>query len=236
MVERQLLEAWFHSCAAGDVGPRHGDAQAVQVGGLSSERDHDRRPDARDRLDDLPRLRERIVQASAVEMTVGDDEDLRLDLPEAIDHALHAKVGRARRPHPADRGRAERGHDSFGDVRQERGDAIAGPWPEGADLILLSYVVSSYGPDVLQDVLARARAYLPPGGGLIIHDFALHEGQPGPRNAALWYFANLAISATTYPHTVESITRAMSAAGFVGVTARPHVPDITFVFMGRRAG
>lgn len=115
------------------------------------------------------------------------------------------------------------------------GDAVAGRWPEGADLILLSYVVSSYGPEVLHDLLARAHAYLPAGGGLVIHDFALHEGRPGPRNAALWYFANLAISATTHPHTVEAITRAMAGAGFVGVTARPHVPDITFAFVGRRA-
>ena len=114
------------------------------------------------------------------------------------------------------------------------GDVVTGPWPEGADLILLSYVVSSYGPAVLRDLLARAHAYLPPGGGLVIHDFALHGDRPGPRNAALWYFANLAISASTHPHTVEEITRAMSDAGFVEVTARPHVPDITFAFTGRR--
>jgi SAM-dependent methyltransferase len=141
----------------------------------------------------------------------------------------HPSVVAVARKIVAEAGLAER-------IRCVPGDAIAGPWPDGGDLILLAYVVSSYGPDVLQDVVARARAYLPPGGGLIVHDFALHERQPGPRNAALWYFANLAISATTYPHTVESITRAMSAAGFIGVTARPHVPDITFVFMGRRAG
>ena len=119
-------------------------------------------------------------------------------------------------------------------IRCVPGDVVTGPWPEGADLILLSYVVSSYGPPVLRDLLARAHAYLPPGGGLVIHDFALHGDRPGPRNAALWYFANLAISASTHPHTVEGITRAMSDAGFVEVTARPHVPDITFAFAGRR--
>ena len=113
------------------------------------------------------------------------------------------------------------------------GDVVGGPWPGEADLILLSYVVSSYGPPVLRDLLARARAYLPPGGGLVIHDFALHGDRPGPRAAALWYFANLAISASTHPHTVEEITRAMSEAGFGGVTARPLVPDITFAFTGR---
>jgi 2-hydroxy-4-(methylsulfanyl)butanoate S-methyltransferase len=119
-------------------------------------------------------------------------------------------------------------------VRCVAGDVVAGPWPAGADLILLSYVVSSYDPETLRDLLARACAYLPPRGGLIIHDFALHGDRPGPRNAALWYFTNLAISATTHPHTVEGITRAMTDAGFVEVASRPHVPGITFAFTGRR--
>jgi len=119
-------------------------------------------------------------------------------------------------------------------IRCVEGDVVAGTWPSGADLILLSYVISSYGPSVLKDLMAKACAYLPPGGGLIVHDFALHGDRPGPRNAALWYFANLAISASTHPHAVDDVTRAMSEAGFVEVTARPHVPDITFAFTGRR--
>lgn len=119
-------------------------------------------------------------------------------------------------------------------IRCEPGDVVAAPWPAGADLILLSYVVSSYGPTTLRDLMARAHAYLPLGGGVIIHDFALHGDRPGPRNAALWYFTNLSVSATTHPHTVEGITRAMADAGFVDVTSRPHVPGITFAFTGRR--
>jgi SAM-dependent methyltransferase len=120
-------------------------------------------------------------------------------------------------------------------IRCVPGDVVAGPWPAGGDVILLSYVVSSYGPGVLRELLARARSYLPSGGGLVIHDFALHGDRPGPRNAALWFFANLAVSTTTHPHTVGEISRAMSEAGFVDVAARPHIPDITFAFTGRRA-
>jgi SAM-dependent methyltransferase len=142
-----------------------------------------------------------------------------------VDHA--AVVAVARRI-VEEAGLAER-------IRCVAGDAVTGAWPAGADLILLSYVVSSYGPATLGELLARARAYLPPGGGLVIHDFALHGDRPGPRNAALWFFANLAISATTHPHTVGEITLAMSEAGFVDVAARPHIPDITFAFTGRRA-
>lgn len=121
-------------------------------------------------------------------------------------------------------------------IRCVAGDALAGePWPAGADLILLSYVVSSYGPDTLRVVAERTHAYLPPGGGLLLHDFALHADRSGPRNAALWFFANLAISATTHPHTVPEIAEALTAAGYVDVAARPHIPDITFLVTGRRA-
>jgi len=114
------------------------------------------------------------------------------------------------------------------------GNVVADTWPAGADLILLSYVVSSYQPETLRNLLARAHAYLPPSGGLIIHDFALHGDRPGPRNSALWLFANLAISATTHPYTVTEMVQMMAECGFVEIESRPHIPDITFVFVARR--
>jgi hypothetical protein len=75
---------------------------------------------------------------------------------------------------------------------------------------------------------------LPRGGGIFIHDFAMNAEKPGPRNAALWQFANLAISATTYPHRQQDILGAMRESGFIDVAMRPHIPDITFLFSGRR--
>jgi SAM-dependent methyltransferase len=75
------------------------------------------------------------------------------------------------------------GEAGLGDrIRCVAGDVVTGPWPEGGDLILLSYVVSSYGPETLRDLLARAGAYLPSGGQLIIHDFALHGARPAQRS------------------------------------------------------
>src|SRR5690348_13889256 len=46
------------------------------------------------------------------------------------------------------------------------GDLRTDPWPKGADLILLSYIVSCYDPQTLQELLARTRVYLPSGGRL----------------------------------------------------------------------
>ena len=120
-------------------------------------------------------------------------------------------------------------------VRCAGGDVVKDQWPDGADLMLLSYVLSSYRPEIARYLLGRAYAHLPPGGRLIIHDFALYGDRAGPRNAALWSFANLAISATTHPYTTAELIDAMTEIGFIDVEARPHVPDITFVFTGRRA-
>jgi predicted nicotinamide N-methyase len=119
-------------------------------------------------------------------------------------------------------------------IRCVSGDVVKDEWPRGADLILLSYIVSSYRPQALQHMLNRAHAYLPKGGGIFIHDFAMYGDRPGPRNAALWQFANLAISASTYPHRQDEIVAAMTKAGFAEVDMRPHIPDITFLFCGKR--
>lgn len=128
------------------------------------------------------------------------------------------------------------GESGLGDrIRCIGGDVVKDRWPTDTDLILLSYVISSYRPPVVRKLLDRAYAHLPPGGKLIIHDFALHGDRPGPRNAALWSFANLAISTTTYPYTTGEVMDAIAESGFTDIVAQPHVPDITFVFTGRRA-
>ncbi len=114
------------------------------------------------------------------------------------------------------------------------GDALEGEWPPDGDVILLSYVISSYGEEALASLLARAFAYLPSGGRLIVHDFALHGDRPGPRTSALWFFANLAISDATHPHTAPGIAAALARAGFASVTAAPHIPDVTHLFTGRK--
>ena len=117
---------------------------------------------------------------------------------------------------------AEEGFDNR--IRCVAGDVVKDDWPQGGDLILLSYIISSYRPQAVQEMLNRAFAYLPKGGGIFIHDFAMYGDQPGPRNAALWQFANLAISATTYPHRQVDIIAAMNIAGFADVSMRPAHP------------
>jgi SAM-dependent methyltransferase len=115
------------------------------------------------------------------------------------------------------------------------GDLLADAWPDGADVLLLSYVISSYAPESVRTLAARAHAYLPAGGLLIVHDFALAADRRGPRHAALWFFANLAISATTHAYTAEEIAGALGQAGFLGVAVRAHLPDMTWRFLARKS-
>jgi len=114
------------------------------------------------------------------------------------------------------------------------GDLHTDEWPGGADLILLSYIVSCYKPQTLRELLARCMAYLPSGGGLLIHDFALHTDRSGPRNTALFLFGELTVSAQTQAYTIDELGAAMHDAGFAEVMTKPFLPDLTFLLSGRK--
>lgn len=114
------------------------------------------------------------------------------------------------------------------------GDLRVDPWPKGADLILLSYIVSCYDQETLQALLAHAFAYLPTGGRLLIHDFALSADRSGPHNAALFLFGQLSASTQTQAYTVDELGAAMLKAGYVDVTAQPFLPDLTFLVSGQK--
>ncbi len=114
------------------------------------------------------------------------------------------------------------------------GDLRADPWPNGADVILLSYIVSCYAPATLDTLLARALDYLPAGGQLLVHDFAMYHDRLGPQNTALFLYGQLTASAETHAYTVDELAIAMRRAGYADVTAQPFLPDLTFLVRGRK--
>jgi hypothetical protein len=114
------------------------------------------------------------------------------------------------------------------------GDLRIDPWPEGADLILLSYIVSCYEQETLHALLARTQANLPSGGSLLIHDFALYADRSGPYNTAMFLFGQLCGSAQTQAYTVDELKAAMQEAGYVEVAMQPFLPDLTFLVTGRK--
>lgn len=114
------------------------------------------------------------------------------------------------------------------------GDLRKDPWPSGADVILLSYIISCYEQQTLQTLLARAHSYLPSGGRLVIHDFALNADRSGPHNAAVFLFGQLTASAQTHGYTVDELAVAMREAGYVDVATQPFLPNLTFLITGRK--
>jgi 2-hydroxy-4-(methylsulfanyl)butanoate S-methyltransferase len=114
------------------------------------------------------------------------------------------------------------------------GDLRTDPWPGGADLVLLSYIVSCYEPMTLRELLTRCLAYLPVGGSLLMHDFALRADRSGPCNTALFLFGELTVSAQTQPYTVDELGAAMQEAGFTEVVMQPFLPDLTFLVSGSK--
>jgi SAM-dependent methyltransferase len=116
------------------------------------------------------------------------------------------------------------------------GDLRNDPWPPDADLILLSYILSCYDPTTLHALLARTYAYLPPGGQLLIHDFALSADRSGPQNAAVFLFGQLSVSAQTRAYTTNELVTALQEAGYEQVTVQPFLPDLTFLIRAYKPG
>jgi hypothetical protein len=122
----------------------------------------------------------------------------------------------------------------MGRITCASGDLRSDAWPPKADLILLSYIISCYEPQTLRGLLTRSLSYLPRGGCLLIHDFALYADRSGPHNAALMLFGELSVSAQTHAYTIDELVAAMQEAGFVDVAMQPFLPDLTFLVSGRK--
>ncbi len=70
---------------------------------------------------------------AAVAVAVDDEQHHGLDLLEAVDDAARAELGRARRPHRAERGGGQERDQGLGDVREVGRHPVAGPHPEGPE-------------------------------------------------------------------------------------------------------
>jgi len=113
-------------------------------------------------------------------------------------------------------------------------NALATDWPAGQDVVLMSYLLSAVEADAIDTLLAKAHAALAPGGLLILHDFMLDDDEQGPDLAAHWFLLNLALNAGTVSFTPAELSRRLEPAGFVDVTAREHIHDITKLVLAHK--
>lgn len=152
-------------------------------------------------------------------------QDLRatvLDLPQVVEvaRAYRAEAGMA------------------GRIDLVAGDAVRTPWPDGQDVVLMSYLLSALsdkGPDSEVDgVLAKAHACLNPGGLLIIHDFMLDDPGPGPTWATLWFLQYLAYQPDAISFSATDLGDRLRRAGFAPETPSVLIPELTKVVLARK--
>jgi hypothetical protein len=62
-------------------------------------------------------------------------------------------------------------------------DLIQGPYPTGADVILLGHILHDWSDDVCGKILSHCAAALPPGGTLLISESVLHDDFSGSKLA-----------------------------------------------------
>ena len=88
-------------------------------------------PDGRQGGLDLRQLIQPVQGLAVVEIAVGREQHLGLDLSETVEHPLHAEIRRGRGPHRSQRRGGQHGDDRFRHVRHIAGDPVARPHPLG---------------------------------------------------------------------------------------------------------
>ncbi len=71
-------------------------------------------------------------------------------------------------------------------IRMVAGDLNDDPLPQGFDLVLLSNVIHSSGPDEIRLWFRKIHKALVPGGALVIHDFLTNTARTQPKQAAVF--------------------------------------------------
>jgi SAM-dependent methyltransferase len=121
-------------------------------------------------------------------------------------------------------------------VRFLAGSALEVPWPEDQDVVLMSYLLSNFGPPVVADLVGRAWRVLAPGGRLVIHDFVVRDDGTGPLHAALWLLLPVLATPDVAALTPGGLTGVARSQGFGEVETFELVPGITSVVTARKAG
>jgi predicted O-methyltransferase YrrM len=112
-------------------------------------------------------------------------------------------------------------------VDYHEADATVGEWPQGHDVVLMSYLLSAVSAGAIDDLLSLAHESLPAGGMLVVHDFMVDDDQSGPPDAALWFLTCMFNAPDGVVLTPQRIEQRIEAAGFAEVRIEPLIPDLT---------
>ena len=113
-------------------------------------------------------------------------------------------------------------------------NAFEESWPEGHDVVLMSYLMSAVAGDAIGALLERSFAALPAGGLLLVHDFMVDDELGGPTDAAMWFLTCMFNRADARVLTPNLISEQTTAAGFIDVEVQHLIPDLTRVITANK--
>jgi ubiquinone/menaquinone biosynthesis C-methylase UbiE len=109
------------------------------------------------------------------------------------------------------------------------GDATKVDWPNGHDVVLISYVWSAVGEADIAVLAGRAVEALPPGGLALIHDFMVDDAREGPPFAAWYLLGSVLDNPTAVCLTPAHVERVLHDAGFRIEGTEVMLPGITML-------
>ena len=99
-------------------------------------------------------------------------------------------------------------------------DMFREPWPRGYDAIFFSNIFHDWSPETCAELAAKARAVLPSGGRICLHEMLLEDTGTGPRTAAA--FSVLMLMGTKgQQFTLAELKSILDGAGFVELQVTP---------------
>jgi predicted O-methyltransferase YrrM len=116
------------------------------------------------------------------------------------------------------------------------GNALTTAWPDGQDVVLMSYLWSAVGGSDIAGLARRALAALKPGGLVLVHDFMVDDRHDGPAFAAWYLLASMIDNAEAECLTPGFVEGALSDAGFGIERTEDMLDGITSLTRGRRPG
>ena len=115
------------------------------------------------------------------------------------------------------------------------GNALEDDWPDGQDIVLMSYLFNGVPGDAIPDLTRRAYASMNPGGHFLVHDFIVDDDRSGPPLAALWQLQHLAFTPAAKSMTPTWLEGLMAGVGFFDVSTQPLIPGMTKLMHARKA-
>ncbi len=117
------------------------------------------------------------------------------------------------------------------------GDFNQDPLPGKYDVIWMSHIIHSEGPDACRALLQKAAAALEPGGEIIIHDFILEEKKDRPLFPALFSLNMLLGTDQGRSYSQSEIIEMLNSAGIDEVRRTDFMgPTESGIIIGKKLG